>query len=79
MENALNEQFCEMSEAELVQLEGGLEIFGYSIGGLVSGTIAGAAVSSVVSGAIAGSVGGPIGMVAGAVVCVGVTYAYDHI
>lgn len=79
MENVVEKKFSEMSEAELFQFEGGLEIFGCSVGGLASGTLAGAAVGSVVSGAIAGSAGGPIGMVAGAIVCAGVTYAYDHI
>lgn len=56
---------------ELMAVDGGLKIFGCSIGGLTSGTLAGAAVGSVI--------GGPVGLVAGALVCAGVTWLYDNV
>lgn len=69
MEMVLSNGFCEMSAEETFLLDGGLKIFGCSIGGLASGTLAGAAVGA--------TVGGVPGLVVGALVCAGVTYIYD--
>lgn len=69
MEMTLNKALCEMSQDEIFLLDGGLKIFGCSIGGLASGTLAGAAVG--------GTIGGIPGFIVGAVVCAGVTYLYD--
>ena len=67
----LSNGFCEMTEDEMLNIEGGFEIFGCSLGGLASGTFAGAAVGA--------TIGGPVGFVVGAVVCAGVTYWYDSL
>lgn len=69
MEMALSNGFCEISQDENFLFNGGLIIFGCSIGGLASGTLAGAAVG--------GTIGGVPGFIVGAVVCAGVTYLYD--
>lgn len=61
--------FYELSEEEMLNIDGGLKIFGCSIGGLASGALAGAAAG--------GLIGGPVGFVAGTLVCAGVTYLYD--
>lgn len=71
MEMVLNNGFCDMTDDELTSIDGGLKIFGCSIGGLTSGTLAGAAVG--------GTIGGVPGFIVGAIVCAGVTYLYDHI
>lgn len=65
----MNDTFCELDLNEVYLVDGGLEIFGSSLGGLASGTLSGAAVGSLI--------GGPVGFIAGALVCAGVTYIYD--
>lgn len=72
MEKALDMDFFEaLNDCEMMEIDGGLQIFGCSPGGLVSGTLAGAAVGS--------TIGGPVGFIVGALVCAGVTYLYDHV
>lgn len=65
----MDNNFVQLSDEELQNIDGGLKIFGCSIGGLASGTLSGAAAGAVI--------GGPVGFVAGALVCAGVTYLYD--
>ena len=65
----MKDSFYELDLNEAYLVDGGLEIFGCSLGGLASGTLSGAAVGSLI--------GGPVGFIAGALVCAGVTYLYD--
>lgn len=72
MEMTLNMgAFEALNTNEMYAVDGGIKIFGCSLGGLTSGTLAGAAVG--------GTIGGPVGLVVGALVCAGVTYLYDHV
>jgi len=63
--------FDEVYQSQLMDIEGGIEIFGCSLGGLASGTLSGAAVGA--------TIGGVPGFIVGAIVCAGVTYAYDQL
>ena len=69
MDMTLNNGFCEMSQDEIFWLDGGVKIFGASLGGIACGALSGAAVGS--------TIGGPIGFGVGALVGCGVTYLYD--
>ena len=72
MEMSLNMGTFEvLDHYEMMEIDGGLQVFGCSVGGLASGTLAGAAVGA--------TIGGPIGLGVGALVCAGVTYLYDHV
>lgn len=70
MEKVLGNGFCEITQEEMLIIDGG-KIWGMSTGAFVSSILAGAGVGN--------AIGGPVGGIIGGVVSAAVAYAYDQI